>query len=502
VAILAAGIAKAHDKESNITIMPKYLPPFHPDTLIRGLGGADAFCLSDAVCGCSVMGATGSGKTSGPGKYLAYGYLSNGFGGIVLSAKKDVRHEWEQWAEETGRTKDLIIIDKKAAWRCNFLDWEASRPGEGGGLGINITALLDEVSGVIAGSGGKSEGGDGQFFKDALHHLNGHVVDSILLSGLPVSLPLMHAMVTSAPQSLEEASSDGWKESSVCAAVLREADLATRNGNEDARADFEECREYWQGQFAGLSDRTRSICVLMFSMMVRPFITGPLRRLFATDTNITPEATFDGKIILIDLPVQEYRLAGKAANLVWKYITQVAILRRIRPLDGSYLRPVFIYADEAQNFISDFDAEYQAVARSAGGCTVYMTQNRESYLRVLGNPNAVDALLGNLQNKFFCQNAGETNEWAAKLLGERWLDIASVNFGNGGDAGHTNSGASIGQQRRYFVEPARFATLRRGGEFNGFQVEAVVYKGGSQFLTQTEHGEELLPYKLLAFQQR
>jgi hypothetical protein len=38
---------------------------------------------------------------------------------------------------------------------------------------------------------------------------------------------------------------------------------------------------------------------------------------------------------------------------------------------------VFPWADEAQNFVTPFDAEYQAVARSAGGCTVYLTQNRE-----------------------------------------------------------------------------------------------------------------------------
>ena len=93
------------------------------------------------------------------------------------------------------------------------------------------------------------------------------------------------------------------------------------------------------------------------------------------------------------------------------------------------MRPVFLWADEAQNFVTEFDAEYQAVARSAGGCTVYLTQNRESYRRVLGNSDAVDSLLGNLQAKFFCQNSGETNEWAAKLLGERWLNVTSTNVG-------------------------------------------------------------------------
>lgn len=165
-------------------------------------------------------------------------------------------------------------------------------------------------------------------------------------------------------------------------------------------------------------------------MLVHPLITRPLRKLFSCDTNIKPEDTFDGKIIIVDLPVQEYRLAGRVANLAWKFCFQIAVMRRMPPARrDEFLRPVFLWADEAQNFVTKFDAEYQAVARPAGGCTVYLTQNRASFRRVLGNDDAVDSLLGNLQAKFFCQNSGDTNEWAATLLGERWVAITSTNVG-------------------------------------------------------------------------
>jgi hypothetical protein len=160
------------------------------------------------------------------------------------------------------------------------------------------------------------------------------------------------------------------------------------------------------------------------------------------------------------------------------------------------------------NFVSEFDAEYQAVARSAGGCTVYLTQNRESYRRVLGNADAVDSLLGNLQAKFFCQNSGETNEWAAKLLGERYIQVTSTNVGQSmandiqSQGGNQSSVVSRSEQRRYFVEPARFTTLKRGGAANNFQVQAIVYNGGHQFPTGAAGKEESLPYKLITFNQR
>ncbi len=181
-------------------------------------------------------------------------------------------------------------------------------------------------------------------------------------------------------------------------------------------------------------------------------------------------------------------------------------MRRTPPKEqDAYLRPVFLWADEAQNFVSHSDAEYQAVARSAGGCTVYLTQNRESYRRVLGGSDAVDSLLGNLQAKFFCQNSGDTNEWASKLLGERWLKTTSTNAGTSqGESaerqsgGNHSAGVTRSDQRRYFVEPSRFTTLRRGGALHDFQVESIVYNGGHLFPGE----RELLPYKLITFNQR
>jgi hypothetical protein len=482
------------------------LPQFHPQTALRDWGNGQAFRLSDALTGVCVFGATGSGKTSGPAKHLAYGYLAADFGGLVLCAKKEERFQWEKWAADCGREKDLIIVDVTGKWRFNFLDWEASRPDASGGLTINIVAILDEIAGAIARSAGKAEGGgDNKFWEDALHHMNTNLVDLPVFAGIRVSLPLMRSIVSSAPQSMAEIDDEKWQAKSACAAILREAEKATANASAEVRADFEECKNYWLQEYPVLSEKTRSIITLSFSMLVRPLITRPLRKLFSTDTTVKPEDAFNGKIIIIDLPVQDFRLAGKVASLAWKYCFQVAVLRRTPPTEpDTYLRPVFLWADEAQNFITDFDAEYQAVARSAGGCTVYLTQNRESYRRVLGNADAVDSLLGNLQAKFFCQNSGETNEWAAKLLGERWINVTSTNIGQNrsedihSQGGGQSSGISRSEQRRYFVEPARFTTLKRGGAQHGFQVESIVYNGGNRFPT----GNEMLPYKMLTFNQR
>ncbi len=469
------------------------LPDFHPYTAIREWGSAQAFRIADALTGVAAFGATGSGKTSGVAKHLALGYLAADFGGIVLCAKKEERYQWQQWARETGREDDLIIFDVSGRYRFNFLDWEAQRSGQGGGLTINIVALLDEIAGAIAGGAGRSEGGDeNKFFEDALHHMNTNLVDLPLFAGLPVSLPLMRSIVTSAPQSIADIASPDYQQG-ACAHILMEAEQRLQNAPQAVKDDFEECKNYWLREYPTIGEKTRGIIALSFAMLVRPFITRPLRQLFSMDTNVKPEDAFSGKIILIDLPVQEFRLAGRVANLAWKYCFQVAVMRRMQP-GGQFLRPVFLWADEAQNFVTSFDAEYQAVARSAGGCTVYLTQNRESYRRVLGNDDAVDSLLGNLQAKFFCQNSSiDTNEYASQLLGERYININSLTASQNGQGGQGS--VTRAEQKRAFVEPAAFTTLKRGGDLYHYQVECIAYKGGAIF----ENGQ---PFKLLVFNQR
>jgi NAD(P)-dependent dehydrogenase (short-subunit alcohol dehydrogenase family) len=479
-------------------------PPFHPQRLLCDWDNGDGMRISDAVTGVAVFGATGSGKTSGIGRQIAHAYLAAGFGGLVLCAKSDECRQWQAWAAETGRTDDLIIVDPGGAARFNWMDYEANRSGAGAGLAINIVAMLDELGGVAAGDAGGAEGSDGaaKFFRDSLHHLNTNAVDLALLAGLRVSLPLLRSIILSAPLTLAEAASETWQQGrGVCATLLREAGKAIEEGSDaEAKADLVEVENYWLREYPAIGDRTRSIITLCFSMMARPFLTRPLRKLFSADTNVTPEAAFDGKIIIVDLPVQVFRLAGRMANLAWKYCFQIAVMRRQPPSDPDrYLRPVFLFADEAQNFTTDFDAEYQAVARAAGGCTVYLTQNRESYLRVLGNEAAVDSLLGNLQLKAFCQQSSPaTNAWAARLLGERWQKILSTNVGQSGrstEERYASSNVSVSQQKRHFVEPAEFTVLQRGGAPNDFQVEVVLYLGGHVF-------KDGLPFRRIRIDQR
>lgn len=468
------------------------LPKYHPATIIR----ADPetgwqFTIADAQTGVACFGATGSGKTSGTGRHLALGYLGSAaeMGFLVLCSKVSEPEQWRQWAREMGRERDLIEFDASGErYRFNFLDWELSRASQGGGLTINVVALLEEI--ILALQPERTGGsGENVFFEDALHNLLVNAVELVKLAGpkYPLRLEHMRDIVRSAPISREQAKDLKWQEESPCWFFLQEAARTTAGGDGELNADYQECRSYWLDDFANLSDRTRSIITLMFTKLAQPFTARPLRKLFSTDTTVRPEDIANGKIVLVSLPTQEFHLVGKIAALVWKYCTQISILRRPSPAPGEYLRPICIWADEAaENFLSRGDSLYQSLARASGGCTVYLSQNINQYRKRLGDNDGFESFISNLQTKFFHQVTGPTATWASELLGQRYEKVPSITGGGSTPQspdgyGSTHGSATFSEQRRYFVEPSRFTTLKRGGVAYNYEVEALCYKGGHVF---------------------
>src|SRR5262249_7454836 len=130
------------------------------------------------------------------------------------------------------------------------------------------------------------------------------------------------------------------------------------------------------------------------------------------------EDTFAGKLILLNLPVKEFGEVGRFAQILFKTVWQRAVERR-----GSHGVPVFLWADEAQFFVTRYDMLFQQTARSSRAATVYLTQSVVNFRAAQdANHDATaisESLLGNLQTKVFHANAcPTTNEYAERLFGQ------------------------------------------------------------------------------------
>ncbi len=447
--------------------------------------------VNHAFQGLQAFGATGSGKTSGPGRALAEAFLESNFGGLVLTAKTDERAEWEKLAKKYGREHDLLIFGEGQPFRFNFLKYERTREGKGAGNTENLTNLFMSI---MEAADRKNRGGGDSYWTRAVQQLLRNAFDLLIIATgneaeRYFNLLNIYKIITSAPSTTQELESASWQQYSTCYKMLQFA--KARAGEIGRQADFEITYEYWTRDFAQLAIETKTAVVSMFTSMADSFLRGTLREMFCGELNIYPEDTFKGKIIILDFPIKEYYQLGAFAQILFKYLWQRAVERRIPPGISRHeaqetIRPVFLYADESQFFCNSHDALFQATARSSRACTVYLTQNLPGYESAFmseGGKPAAEAFIANLSTKVFCSNGDPaTNNWAAESIGRARQIQISGGLAHGERQGSSQQSTSGSIVIEHLVQSHEFTTLRTGGAENDGIVDCIIFQGGRQWL--------------------
>jgi hypothetical protein len=440
---------------------------------------ADDWTLGDAVRGTQIFGSIGSGKTSGSGSTIALQFIAHGFGGLVLCGKPSEAKTWISYARQCGREKDVIHFKEDSGHFFNPLQYERNRQDAGGGLTSNISNLFINLYklGQRANGGGDAQEGE-RFWDASLKRCLNRVIDLIKMSGEELSVYNMVQIVASMPDADEMQSIRSlaveevleYGENNYCVKCMYLADQNCDKDNHEEVRDFDLIYSYFFKEMPKLYPETRTTIQEMFRGLAEPFLTGLLAKHFAQGLTIKPEQTHEGKIIIVDFSVKQYLEAGIYAQGIFKLIWQQATERREVE---KHTVPVFLWVDESQYFINEYDMLFQTTARSSRACTVFLTQNISNYYAVLGGMNSrarVDSLLGNLCTKIFHSNNDYvTNEWASNLIGRTFQHKESVNVNLSGESPSFGGGTS--SQIHYQVEPIEFTTLRCGGDENEFLVD-------------------------------
>jgi hypothetical protein len=301
-------------------------------------------------------------------------------------------------------------------------------------------------------------------------------VDLAAISHGTPTLDLIFNIIATAPTNPEEARADTWQRASLCYQCI--LDGHRRPKNPIQQADWPQVVRFWLHEFPTLSSRTRSCIVSMVNVLADAFLRGEMRRLFGGATTVTPEDTFDGKILLLALPIKQFGELGRLAQVLWKHLWQKAV--EARDVETSP-RHVFLWADESQHFISRSDPLFLTTSRSAKVVTVLLTQNVANYLSVLSR-SEVDSLQGNLGTKIWHRNScSVTNTAAADTIARsrqfRWTSGVSMSDET---SGHQRVSRNVGGSDSVDWEllPGDFQFLRSGGPEHHFQVEGIVYQAG------------------------
>jgi len=479
--------------------------------------GVGRWTVRHAVEGVQIFGGIGSGKTSGSGRAVAFKFLEAGFGGLVLTAKLDEKDLWEEYCALTGRTKDLLIIEPGGPHHFNFLDYEATSGAQS--LTTNVVQVLKTV--IRAAQEQASGRGDDAFWENALDMLLVNVIDLCQLAYGTLSVQELYDIAQTIPRRPESGygTEPVWEADAPFSRAFMtakqrvdkqvaawKADLRQRLPEEEYEA-LEHDRLRYQTElakaspeaaqlkrlyafflttFASLSDKTRSSIEMMLAGFLFHLLREPAYSLLCHGTStVTPEDSLQGKILLLNLPVKEYHKVGRDCQILFKYIWQRAMEKRNAKANP---RPVFLWADEAQNFLHEHDAVYQATARSSKIATVYISQNLPNYYASMGGHGSeyrVKSFLGTLNTKIFHANADiETNQYASALIGQIEADKVGESVQIGAQFGRS---LSRSEELRQQVRPEVFAGLKTGGTVNQGEVEGYILWQGSGLLPNRNH---------------
>jgi hypothetical protein len=437
--------------------------------------GEDTWTLSDAFQGVSIMGENGSGKTSGSGKHFARKFLQNGFGGLVLCFKTDEADLWRSYLEDAGREADGRFFGIDEAFRFNFMDYEAESSGVD--FAENLVTLLVDIASIQKRT--EPTGSEAHFWLPQKKKLLRNAITLLLLAKAPIQLRTLYEMIVSAPKEPQQVRSPDWQKQSCLFGLLEQAHQTASN-----HPEWKLITNYWMIERPALASKTRETIDADFTGMFDPLTRGKIGELFGTTTNLTPDDIFNGKVVVINIPVARYREVGQFAALIWAQLFQRAVDRRTYTPPET--RPVFLWEDEAHYFTIEQDALFQTTARSKGISVVRLTQNIPNFLDAYGRDgkHKVDTLLGNHATKIFHRNGDPTtNEWASKVIAKETTYKHSISSsGSVHTAIGLNSQTSVSEVEEDSCPPKEFIGLRNGGKKNNYVVEGILFQSGRFWL--------------------
>ena len=201
--------------------------------------------------------------------------------------------------------------------------------------------------------------------------------------------------------------------------------------------------EFWFRQYPAIPEKTRGNVSISLSAKLARFRHGRMRDCFCGHTDIVPEMILNGAIVIMAMSVLTWNEDGNIGQMIFKYMTQRMIESR-NGLPPQYReRPVAIWADEAQYFVSVKDDEFLSTCRASRACVVFLTQTLPAYYARLGKDrtDAVDGIVGKFNTHIFHLNAcNRTNTFASQLIG-RGIQLRSTSGGSFG----TNTSRGMAQ---------------------------------------------------------
>lgn len=229
--------------------------------------------------------------------------------------------------------------------------------------------------------------------------------------------------------------------------------------------------------------------------MIQDMMLGSIADLFLTGTNFVPDDTFEGAIILLDLPTVN-NATQRNAQILFKTVFQQAVLRRTNPK-----RPVFLYGDEYAEFCTPEDERFARMARSHLGAMVILNQDIGSLQSAFGTNSSAHELAKSFTRQFqtlifhATNDVDGTTKWASDLVGDHLEITRSGNY--------STSESETLTTNRFFKDDYSFGEMldlvdRKTSYQTATSTKSKNKQTSESFGWQEQFRKELSPEKLLS----
>jgi len=443
--------------------------------------------LDDMSASLFCNGGSGAGKTTGPLKLIIKSLFKLGLGALVTTAKVDDCDRILQYAKQTGRSDDVIVIDPSGINAIHLIQYLLDLTPQGSSRAISFTEMLKIISEVFTTV--SQETGEA-FWRNERDRLAANVVTLIEAAEEQVSAILFLRVITSIPQSTEQMQSTDFLQSSTCMRLIDKV-IQSENDNIEVQMTI----DYLLKELPAMGDRTRSSILADMLGIINRMVRGLFPRILgAKQNNVTPEMVYEqNKIIVLNTPPALYGEQGTIIQALFVYaFMQKTLQRDLKKNNNNYAA---LICDEFQTILSEKFLRYVSVSRSSRIINIFATQSIAACRVKIGGMHAnevIEAFLGNMRTKIMMAHAEPgSNDYSSKMIGQHMAQRKGFNVG----AGTQNMSSSATEFMKYLVEPYQFGLLKNGGKRNNYICEAYMIMTGRTF-----KGE--LPYMKVAFDQR
>ena len=365
-----------------------------------------------------VTGAIGTGKTSSamyPFTKQLIEYKSNNteekLGMLILDVKGNYYSKVSEFASNSKRQNDLIVIDLSGNIKYNPLDKPNLKP----------SVLADRLKTILLlFSPNNSE----SFWIDKAEQVLTEAIKFCrLYNNNYVTFVELHNLIFFKDYFYTKTQ------------YLKNLFLQNKLSKKDIY-NLLSSLTFFEKEFFALDDRTLSILRSEISRITNLFISDyDVKNTFCPnkeDINFNgfSDVILKGKIVVLNMNIATYKNLSKLIATYLKLDFQSEVITRLNSLafnNNSILdifnsfsnRPVCFISDEYQEYVTTSDSAFFAQSREAKCINIVSTQSYTSLLNALNNPSSVKVIIQNLVNKLWFRNDDMfTIEEAQKQIGK------------------------------------------------------------------------------------